>query len=375
MRRDRYLILAIFLLILLSLPGHIVNPIRSAAAGIISPSWRHLSNFKEVFLEITTIWPSGGYHTSPQIIKELEMIRLENDQLRSQLGLLKAQLELEKLIGQQSDQLMQSSEYDNFSLRRKEELFRQLELYSHAITARVIFRESGSWKSTIWVNVGEATNRHLKTRLIEHNSPVVLGTTVVGLIDYVGENRSRVRLLTDRALTPSVRVVRGNLQKYAVLKEIERVMDLLSTLESEMARKLLHELKHSISSQERNLYLAKGEIQGMRYPLWRSRGTLLQGAGFNYDFEDAEGAGRDLRSGKASSYEEACPLIQKGDLVITTGMDGIFPAGLQVGYISKIYPLKEGECSYEADVQSLIQEFDELSFVTILPPVAGKDIF
>lgn len=332
MRRYSYIFLALCLLMILSLPSSAATNLRSAAVASIAPTWRHLSNIKELFLNITTVWPSGGYHTPPQVVKELEMIRLENYQLKSQLELLKAELNLEKVITAQATHLMQMSKADAYSLRRKQEIYRQLELYSHAITARIIFRENGSWKSSVWVNVGEETNDRLKTRLIEKNSPVVLGTTVIGLVDYVGKHRSRVRFITDRALSPSVRVTRG---------------------------------------EGKNLYLAKGELQGMRYPLWRERGIVLRGQGFNYDFEDAEGPSRDLRTGKSnSSLDKGLQLIQAGDSVITTGMDGLFPAGLQVGTVSKVYPLKEGSSSYEADIQSPISDFENLIFLTILPALS-----
>lgn len=374
MRRYGYLILAAILLAILSVPDSFASHIRSASVGLIAPSWRHLANLKEMFLKITTVWPSGGYHTPPHIVKELEMTRLKNYQLKLQLDLLKAQLQLNTVVSNQIDRLVQDTDQSAYGQRRKEEIFRQLELYSHAITARVIFRESSAWRSSVWVNVGESTNRRLKIQLIEKNSPVVLGTTVVGVIDHVGEHRSRVRLLTDHALTPSVRVIRGNEQKQFVFHEVEKVVRALSSYEggaiAEKLKPLLHHLEQGITPQEKNLYLAKGEIQGMRHPLWRSRGSVLQGQGFNYDFEDAEGPSRDLRTGRSSSYDKGVPLIQSGDIVITTGMDGLFPAGLRVGTISKVYPLKEGASAYEADIVSFIDEFDHLLFVTILPSLS-----
>lgn len=325
-RRYGYIFLALVLLVALSLPEGGAMRLRSAAVATLTPTWRHISNCKELFMNITTVWPTGGYHTPPHVMKELEMIRLENYQLKAQLEHLKAELNLEKVIEKQAQLLMKMSDVDAYTQRRKEEIFRQLELYSHAITARVIFKENGSWNSSVWVNVGEATNKRLKTRLIEKNSPVVLGTTVIGVIDYVGEHRSLVRFITDRAVAPSVRVVRGD---------------------------------------EKGLYLAKGEVQGMRYPLWRSRGTVLRGLGFNYDFEDGEGSSRDLRS---------TSIIQTGDSIVTTGMDGLFPAGLRLGTISKVYSLQEGSTSYEADIQSPIENFENISFVTILPALSDESI-
>jgi rod shape-determining protein MreC len=337
MRRYGYIFLALVMLVALSLPDRAAIQLRSASVAMITPSWRHVSNIKELFLNMTTVWPTGGYHTPPQITKELEMIRLENYQLKSQIELLKAELNLEKIVAGQIHQLTLMTDMDAYAQRRKEEIFRQLELYSHAITARIIFRESDAWKSSVWVNVGEETNQRLQIRLIEKNSPVVIGTTVVGLVDYVGQHRSRVRFITDSALNPSVRVVRGT---------------------------------------EKALYMGKGQTQGMRYPLWRARGTVLRGVGFNYDFEDVEGPSRDLRTGKASSLKgDTLPIVQAGDTVVTTGMDGLFPAGLRIGTISKVHPLKEGSSSYEADIQSLIENFENIVFLTILPSLSepGSD--
>lgn len=329
-KRYGYFVLAFALLLVLSASDSLANKMRSASVAAVSPTWRNVGYAKGLFLKITTILPSGGYHTPPQVEKELEMLRLENHQLQAQLKLLKAELKLDFLIKQQESQLGQDQENNAYTTRRKEELFRQLELYSHAITARVIFRENSSWRSSVWVNVGESTNRRLQTQLIEKNSPVVLGTAIVGIVDYVGEERSKIRLLTDRAVIPSVRVVRAGGEK------------------------------------GKNLYLAKGETQGVRSPLWRSCGVILQGIGFNYDFEDGEGASRPL-------LNKGISLIQEGDLVITTGMDGLFPAGLHIGRICKVYPLKEGASSYEADIHAFVENFDDLEFVTILPALSVEN--
>ncbi len=331
MRRYSYIFLGLFLLVVLSLPDRTSGRVRSCAVATLSPSWRHMQNVKEIFINLTTVWPSGGYHTPPHVTKELEMMRLENYQLKAQVAQLSAELNLEKVIQDQSSQLMQMTESDAYAQRRKAEIFRQLELYSHAITARVIFRESGSWKSSVWVNVGEETNKRLSTRLVEKNSPVVLGTTIVGLVDYVGKHRSRVRLITDPTIAPSIRVVRG---------------------------------------EEKAVFLAKGELQGTRYPVWRSRGTHFKGVGFNYDFDDVEGPARHLRTGKISATaKDSIPLILPGDSIVTTGMDGLFPAGLRIGSVSKVHPLKEGSSSYEADILSPIENFETIQFLTVLPAI------
>lgn len=79
----------------------------------------------------------------------------------------------------------------------------------NAIQAKVIFRENISFGSFIWVDRGEADNRHLGVHVIAKKSPVVLGKGVVGLVEEVLEKKSLVRLITDPKLQVAVRVDRG----------------------------------------------------------------------------------------------------------------------------------------------------------------------
>lgn len=320
MKRYTYVFIALFLLCLLSVPVSFSNGLRSAAVASMAPSWNFLLQSKNLFLKLTTIWPSGGYYAPPEMKKELEMLRLENHNFRYQLELLKAQIDLEKLIGEQAGLLKNYARDDEFAKRRKAEILRRVDLYSQSIIGQVIFRETASWSSSLWINVGDQTNYLLGKTVVAKNSPVVVGTSVVGIIEYVGKNRSRVRLITDGSVVPSVRAIRGD------------------------------------------AYLAKGELQGTRQPSWRSRPTVLQGVGFNSDFEDQEGPSRDLRTDKIS-------IVKEGDLLVTTGMDGIFPAGLRLGQVTKIYPLQEGATSYELDAEPLIEDFENLSSVIVLPPI------
>lgn len=186
------------------------------------------------------------------------------------------------------------------------------------VPAKVIFRSPAAWDSTLWINVGKATNAQLGRDIVLHNSPVVVGRSIVGVVDYVGEQQSRVRLITDSGLTPSVRVSRNN------------------------------------------LLLAKGELRGISQPLWRTQKPLLKGSGFNYDFADEKGPAQDLRSGN---------ILRQGDLLVTTGLDGVFPPNLQAARITKVYPLREGDAFYEVDAQPTATELDELSYLFVLKPI------
>lgn len=193
-----------------------------------------------------------------------------------------------------------------------------------AIPARVIYRSLSTWNSSLWINVGEDDN-------IDKNNPVTLGKAAIGVIDFVEKKKSRVRLITDIELTPSVRAVR----------EVDGV---------------LH-------------YLAKGELHGSSTIQARSQAQVLQGVGFNYDFPDDFGPARDLRTGFPFNGEDDVPpisLIQPNDLLITTGMDGIFPPGLHVATVLEISPLKEGDYTYSLTAKPVIDHFDDLTLVFVL---------
>jgi cell shape-determining protein MreC len=378
MQRYGYLILAALLLIFLSIPQTFSNEIRSKSIASVQPLWRNMGNIKDFFVKITTILPSGGYHTPPEVLKELEMIRLENYQLLSQLSWLKEEIKLTQQLVHLKENISQWEEKDEWSLRRKDEIQHQIELYSHAITARIIFREPSAWRSSVWVNVGEETNRRVGSTIIQKNSPVVLGTTVVGLVDFVGKTRSRVRFLTDQSVTLSVRAIRGLDQRKFFLKEAEKMSTILSLFENgkltELMKPILDDLRDSLAPAEKDFYLAKGEIQGSARVMWRGRKNVLNGIGFNYDFEDLEGPSRDLKTGDSKGFsKKGIPLIKVGDMVVTTGMDGIFPAGLKVGTVCEVSQLTEGASSYSSLILSLVPDFDELSFLTILPCLCNTE--
>lgn len=283
-----YLLLTFTLLALVSLSGIYVQSIRGVFTALFSP-----------------IWSRSSPHNASADKIEKERLNVENQLLR---------LELKKLQSQ-------------FAAFPKEDA-------QSVIAAQIIYRSPASWDNSLWVNVGSEYNNKIGKNSIAVNSPVLVGTSIVGVIDYVGKKQSRVRLITDSKLTPSVRVVRKVNGKV--------------------------------------LLLAKGELYGQNQPLWRRSANQLKGIGFNFDFEDATGPARDLRTGAPIGKEETVqkiPLLREGDLLITTGMDGVFPAGLQAARVLKVHPLKEGDYYYEIDAKPTAGNLDELSLVFILPPV------
>jgi hypothetical protein len=217
----------------------------------------------------------------------------------------------------------------------------------------------------------------LQEVVIAENSPVLIGNSVVGVIDLIHKTQSRVRLITDNRLSIAVRAARGRQQDHFLLEQLNTLVFSLEkrpnsncSQEVQEAISALTRLKDQFIPIDQNMYLAKGELQGTGRPLWRSCGSFLKGTGFNYDFSDEEGPARDLRSGltyEKSSKLSSVALLSVGDLLITTGLDGIFPAGLHVGVVSKVDILQEGQCFYHLEAMATAGSFDEINFVCVLP--------
>lgn len=252
-------------------------------------------------------------------------------------------------------------------------------LLAKAAPARVIYRDPGTWTSSVWIDVGEQTGP-----VVQKNSPVVVGRALVGVIDYVGKKQSRVRLISDVGLKPAVRAVRGHAQNMALVEHINPVLrhlslrkDLPVSREEQIALgRMLTQFKERLSEDSEGWYLAKGILQGAGTPSWRSVNHTLRGVGFNYDFPDAFGPARDLETGKpmdAKSALPAMPIIKVHDLLVTTGLDGIFPPGLSVAEVTKIFPLREGAYTYEIEAVPVVENLDSLQTLFVIPPLGYEE--
>jgi rod shape-determining protein MreC len=371
-----YLALGVFLFCWISLPKNLSDRARSLTAASLAPfcKWSLPS-----FLERSRASSSD----------EISRLQLENLNLRTQMEevyewilseqRIKEQVELLKMMRQ--EQKKSSDEYWlSFFQRRAGQLQERLRSHLVAMPAQVIYRDPSSWSSSLWVNVGENDNSAAEHPVIVKNSPVVLGNALVGVVDFVGKNQSRVRLITDSGLSPAVRAVRGGSQNrelsqqiQMLLNRIEKREDLFSS-EGEKGRLLseLQSLKAKIGVGWEDGYLAKGELHGSSAPFWRSRSPKLKGVGFNYDFPDAEGPSRELKMGRtftSSGRSAAIPLLKEGDLLVTSGLDGIFPPGLLVGTVDSIGSLKEGGYAYEIEAEPRVSQLNHLQTLFILPPL------
>jgi rod shape-determining protein MreC len=376
-----YLILIFFLLFVLSFSKNSSEKIRTLAVSSISPFWGKINNLR---ISIGTLLPSKN----EKILKEKKQnFELENALLKDQIDSVYKWLTFDQRIDSQLEILKEVKKdhiddlyWKDFFERRSEELKKILEVELQALPAKIIFREPSSWSSSVWINLGEKENDELGRLIIGINSPVVVGDSLVGVVEYVGKYQSRIRLITDSGLVPSVRAVRGKTQDRDLLQvtmelyeRIHARKDLFeSDTESVLFFDMISALISRLKSKNSDYFLAKGELHGSSYPLWRSYGQTIKGVGFNYDYSDEEGPERELKSGK--SLDNAFDflnqaLLKEGDLLITTGMDGVFPAGLKVGFVTKVKKIEEGDYSYNIEALPTARDLSNLNIVFVMPPL------
>lgn len=250
----------------------------------------------------------------------------------------------------------------------KEQLLAQIS----SVRAKVIARDPQLWSHLIWINIGSNINKTLGYTYLKEDCPVLAHGAIIGVIEKIQENKSCVRLITDPSMTPSVRVARGSLATLKLIEDLRLAIAKLELIWPENSSVLeghIHEAITSYTQKWDLKLLAKGRLCGKGDPLWRSRYPILKGIGFNYDFADELGPALELRTGRplhAFWTEVDCAMVQSGDMLITTGMDGLFPSGLLAGYVLKVHPLEEGAFSYDLDVLAACGHLDTLSEVEVL---------
>jgi len=348
MKRILFLLLILLIFYQLGLPQERADFFRSKALSFFSPLWSAAAAIKTKFSSV-------GSRATPSHLfcKELEELEWENHRLRLQVALLETSLEQREFLyeGAWEGKRLSQEEKDYFK-RREKEWLQLAHLYEAGVVGKVIFREASSWANSFWVNVGKRDNEILGRCVVAKDSPVVIGGSVVGKIDYVDTHRSRVRIITD--LETSVRAVRGGEQKRVTSLQLKQLLCSLEGQEEVAAviKPLVLQLEKELSVSQPNLYLAKGSLGCMGSKLF-----CLQGEGFNYAFADEESS--------VVLEEKEVSLVERGDILITTGMDGVFPPGLRVGQVIDVSP--QGDSSYELKAMPLVENLADLSYVTILP--------
>lgn len=294
---------------------------------------------------------------------ETQALRMEVRRLRSQLEKAIRWIQEEKSV---LDCLTMPQKERAKFLEKRKYLCSLLRREAIALPAEVIFRSPNFWSSSFWVNVGERDNQALGFRLVGKNSPVLSKGALVGVVEEVFEEKSLVRLITDSSTFLSVRAYRGSMEACEMGKLLQNLLFYLEKKENlfssvEEKKRCLEELSKVRKNRtfDEEGFWAKGELHGSGFSLWRSRGQTLKGIGFNYCFGDEEGG----------PYPLSDAIVREKDLLITTGMDGIFPKGIPVATVIKIHPLPKTGYSYELEADPIAKNIDELEYVSILAPL------
>lgn len=257
------------------------------------------------------------------------------------------------------------------SLVPEEAVFHEaLDGFSPWCMARVVAHKESPWSHMAWIDIGSTTQG--LPFAIEPNCPVVYGRDVVGIVEQVGSKASLIRLVSDSLLRPSVQVLRYGHNKEIeqallfLVRQLKKTPQLLpKAKQREVFLRLLSEM-HRALPIEQKLFLAKGELQGA---ISLQTPTLVQGVGFNYDTGDEYSFARDLRTGQDTPNGPKIPLIQPQDLLVTNGLDGLFPRGLHVARVEKVLPLEEGGFAQNVEAYVTCSCFLDLSQVAVLPKV------
>lgn len=353
-----YLMLFLSAVLLLNLPSGCTRTVKSCAYVSVTPlTWisRSIKSAANstIAMPLASIWPSARKKVQKDRERALSL-EAANTQLKGQV-----------------EQLL-------YLLREHNDASHAPRLDPAPASARVVLRPPDEWLKTFWIDLGESDNIRLGYNAVSPHSPVLVGSKLIGVVDLVEARKSRVRLLTDSGMVAAVRVARGQPQNVELIDHIDHVVDALHFREDlphfperEVLTESLESLHSRISPDSQAWRLAKGELHGTGRRQRDGR-PLLAGRGFNCDWEDDHTPARDLRSGKPREGEgEAVTLIQKGDLLVTSGLDGLFPPDLHVGTVTHVHPLKEGASSYALEAVPCCAELDQLQLVSVLPAIDG----
>lgn len=223
----------------------------------------------------------------------------------------------------------------------------------------VLCRDPSAWSSVFWIGAGEGE--------VEKNTPVLYEGALVGVVETVGKKTSQVRLITDPACHIAVQVARGQSRDRHILGLLEQLETLLSFREElflspeekEFSLGQFSLLRERLKREKGEQYLARGELFGSGEPLWRAKRQVLQGVGF-FMGEEAE-----LKSDVPFLQEES-PIVKEGDLLVTSGLDGVFPPGIPVAYVRKVAPQQEGDFCYSLSAIPAVFDLNKIQEVDVL---------
>lgn len=212
------------------------------------------------YAERLSAWSLNWIYDSP--LKEED---LEKERLQAELQAVKLRNHrLEEFIKEEISYLSQLRKSKEETLHQQQ-LKRLLEAKEQGVVALINWRSPIAWNSSLWVDKGEKEGVGVGAIALSENA-------LLGIVDAVEDHRAHILLITDPEIKVAVRALR--------------------------------------KSDDKERFLAKGELRGSRSPQFRRFATMLKGEGFNYQFSDSLGEPLDLR-GKEH-------IIDIGDTLITS---------------------------------------------------------
>ena len=327
---------------LISAPQFVADAVRGKAIAAISPIWRWGDLVRDYLLDR----PVGASLNNEPLCS-----CWEHQRLSAELESIYEWLLSEEHLQQEAELLSQldTPHTSDFFRSRWLSLRSLLTQQLLSTPARVIYRDPASWSSSLWINVGDKEG-------ITPNCPVLADGSLIGIVEHVEPSRSRVRLLTDSRLVPAVRTTRGNAQNRelsALLQAVSERVGARSELfqyvdEKNLLLQLIQNVVEYLGALPEEGYLARGELHGSSHALWHSKQPLLQGIGFHGD-------------------GEAAPPLKEGDLLVTSGLDGVFPPDLNVAIVTHVYPPKRNGYVYEVEARPTARSWHDLRTLLVLP--------
>ncbi|MDR2864912.1 MAG: rod shape-determining protein MreC [Spirochaetaceae bacterium] len=108
-----------------------------------------------------------------------------------------------------------------------------------------------------------------------------------------------------------------------------------------------------------------GQLESLVIPLYDSRSYVASRFAQGRYEGITEGQGRSDKPLVVQSVDKKARYhINKGDLVVTSGMGGVYPSGITIGRVSGIF-FKEDETSFETELESAIS-FSKLEYVFVI---------
>lgn len=339
MRRKNFLSyfsLIVFLFAVINIPEVVSSAMRNTT----------ISFFQSPVRVLAFIIPKRKRSVS---LEKYQRVNEENLLLKKQIDevkeFIKSDGELEELLAQ-----LQGEEQHLPGTVDRQEILESIKQKINSTRAKVIFREPKTWGNFFWINKGDNFNKKIGYQLIAKNSPVIVDRSLVGVIEEVKKTRSKVRLITDPSLVISAVTCRGKDQSKEILKRIDHLLAIIET--DHFLTNSLKEYSKEIKTTL-NEFVARGEVAGAIKPQWNMQDILLVGTGF-HPIEN--------------NYKHEKSLFYVGDLIQTSGFDGAFPEGINIGTIKRIKPISEGGYFYELEISPSITNIHSLNYVTILKP-------